>query len=244
MRIGDFPIPRAPLRAYHSRFGPLERVDVESIEPRVRILVVDDHPIFRRGLLNLFRDQPDMSVVGEAPASSEAMALATETSPDVAMVDLVLGREDGLELVAALAERCPMTRAIVLSGHDEWLNGDRALRAGAAGYVMKDRGAEAILDAVRRVASGRTYFSAKTAGPDADATERSSERSRFERLSSRERQVFGLLGRGMRTREIATTMNLSPKTVETHCAHLKTKLGARSGRELVHLAVGLAERER
>lgn len=209
---------------------------------KIQILIVDDHPIVRRGLADLFRDEPDMNVVGEAATSPDAMAIAAKTNPDVAIVDLILGDEDGMNLVSELSKSYPKTRTLVLSSQDEWLYAERALKAGAAGYVMKDTGADALLQAIRRVASGKTYVSAAAAERIVEAAGSSSERSAFDRLTNRERHVFALLGRGLSTREIAETMNISHKTIETHLAHLKDKLGALNGRELMRMAVMWSER--
>lgn len=211
----------------------------------VRILIVDDHPVLQRGLVDLVNDAPGLTVCAEAGNITDALAAAAATQPHVGVVDLSLGAENGLDLVATFAERHPAMYTLVLSGHDEDLFADRALRAGALGYIKKDQPPAELVAAVRRVASGKPYASAET-------TERilsslgsrrraSDDRPGLDRLSDRERHVLTLLGKGLSTRDIAGQLKLSVKTIESHYAHLKEKLGARTGRELMRLAVGWSD---
>lgn len=206
-----------------------------------RIVVVDDHPIVRKGLIDLFDEQADMTVCGQADSIASTMALVAGEHPDVAVVDLTLGHESGLDLVARLVAAHPAIRVLVLSGHDERLYAERALRAGALGYVMKDQAAPELVGAVRRVAAGHCAVSADTADrilSTLGAPKRASDgRSPLERLSDREHHVLRLLGDGLTTAEIARELKLSVKTIESHFAHLKEKLGARNGRELTRLAI-------
>ncbi len=216
---------------------------IEAQRP-IRILVVDDHPIVRRGLVDLLAEAPDMVVCGQAGTVADAAKVAAATHPDVAVVDLTLGTESGLDLVALLAAAAPAVRVLILSAHDESLYAERALKAGALGYVMKDRPATDLLAAVRTVAHGKPCVSADTAerilSTMGSPRRRPLEgRSPFERLSDREQHVLMLLGQGRSTREIAALLTVSIKTVESHLAHLKEKLGARSGREPTRLAVSL-----
>lgn len=211
-------------------------------DPRVvRIVVVDDHPVVRRGLVELFDEAPDLTVCGQAGTIDEAMAVVARAEPDAAVVDLALGAESGLDLVAALVARHPGLGVLVLSGYDERLYADHALKAGALGYIMKDQAPAELLAAVRRVASGKPYVSADTAErilSTLGTTRRAqTQHSPIDRLSDRERHVLTLMGRGLTTREIAGQLGLSVKTIESHYAHLKEKLGARNGRELTRLAV-------
>jgi DNA-binding NarL/FixJ family response regulator len=161
------------------------------------------------------------------------------------MIDLTLGSESGLDLVASLAKSHPTVRILVLSGHDERLYAERALKAGALGYIMKDESASELLAAVRRVAEGKPYVSAETAeriiSTLSTSRRTTDERSPLNRLSDRERHVLTLVGRGLATGEIARQLQLSVKTVESHYAHLKQKLGARNSRELTRVAVTLTE---
>lgn len=208
----------------------------------IRLVVVDDHPIVRKGLVDLFGEAPGIAVCGQADTIAEATAVIATTRPDVAVIDLTLGTESGLDLLTALAKTAPFVKVLVLSAHDEQLYAERALKAGALGYVMKDRSAMDLLAAVRHVAAGKTHVSADTAerilstlGPPHRRGD--TGRSPLERLSDREHHVLTLLGQGLSTREIAGTLGVSVKTIESHFAHLKEKLGARNGRELTRLAV-------
>lgn len=206
----------------------------------VRIVVVDDHPIVRRGLIDVFNEAPGLTVIGEAGASAAALALFDAHPCDVAVIDLSLGAESGLDLTVAALARHPQLRVLMLSEYDEQLYAERALKAGALGYIMKDRAANDLISAVRRVASGRPYVSAATAErilASLGGHRRGLASSPLDRLSDRERHVFTLLGQGLTTREIAATLGLSVKTIESHYAHLKEKLGARNGRDLMRLAV-------
>ncbi len=211
----------------------------------IRIAVVDDHPIVRKGLVDLIGEQPDMVVTGQAGTVADALAMIGADLPAVAMVDLSLGFDSGLDLVAALAATHPQVHVLVLSGHDERLYAERALGAGALGYIMKDAPASELLTAVRRVAAGKSSVSPEiaeriltTLGPVRRARD---ERSPLERLSDRERHVLRLVGQGFATREIAGQLRLSVKTIESHYAHIKEKLGVRNARELTRAAVTLSE---
>lgn len=211
-------------------------------DPRVvRVVVVDDHPVVRRGLVDLFDEAPDLTVCGQAGTIDEALATVARTGPDVVVVDLALGAESGLDLVATLVGRQPGLSVLVLSGYDERLYADHSLKAGALGYIMKDQAPAELLAAVRRVAGGKPYVSAETAerilSTLGTARRTPQDRSPIDRLSDRERHVLTLMGRGLTTREIAEQLKLSVKTVESHYAHLKEKLGARNERELTRLAV-------
>lgn len=217
-------------------------MEATSTNGRIRILVVDDHPIVRKGLVDLFSDEADLAVCGQAGTIAEALAAAAAEPPDVAVVDLTLGEESGLDLLAPLSSTHPAVSVLVLSAHDEQLYAERALKAGALGYVMKDQAAAELLAAVRRVAAGKSHVSEEMADRilstmGAPNRNRPDGRSPLERLSDREHHVLTLLGQGMATREIAQRLQVSVKTIESHFAHLKEKLGARNGHELVRLAV-------
>jgi DNA-binding NarL/FixJ family response regulator len=213
--------------------------------PVVRVLVVDDHPVVRRGLVDAINEAPGFVVSGEADTQTSALAAAATALPDVAIVDLRLGSDSGLALVDALVKTHPTVRVLVLSGHDERLWADRALRAGALGYIMKDRSTSELLTAVRRVATGKSYVSTETAERILSTLGTSGSRGRgpstVSRLSDREFEVLSLIGRGAATREIAAQLNLSVKTVESHYARIKLKLGVASGRELVRMAISLTD---
>jgi DNA-binding NarL/FixJ family response regulator len=212
----------------------------------VRVLVVDDHPIVRRGLVEAIGDEPGLVVCAEAATAQEALAAIAAHQPHLAIVDLSLGHDSGLDLVAAIARGHAGVRVLVLSGHDERIYADRALKAGALGYVMKDHPGDVLIEAIRRVVGGRTYLSAETAerilGTLGTSRHDSPDRSPLDRLSNRERHVLALIGRGLSTREIAAQLAISVKTVESHCAHIKEKLGLRHARDLMRAAVTLTER--
>lgn len=213
----------------------------------VRVLVVDDHPIFRRGLVHTLHDGAGIVVCGEAATIADAVAAVRTQQPDVAIIDLSLGRENGLDLVKSFRQTHPAIRVLMLSGHDEQVHADRALKAGALGFIMKDKAAADLCAAIRRVATGRPYVSPEAAdrilaalGADCGPA----GRSPLDRLSDRERSVLVLVGRGIATREIATQLGVSVRTVESHCAHIKAKLGIRTARELMRVAVTWAESDR
>ena len=211
---------------------------------KVAVLVVDDHPVLRKGLVALFNAEPDFFVCSEVGTIAEAEAAISAHVPDVAVIDLVLGDESGLDLVTLLARSYPTVRVLVLSARDEGLYAERALKSGALGYVMKVRPPGELLMALRHVAAGKSYVSADTANrilSALSASRGSNQRSPLERLSDRERHVLTLLGQGFATREIAEQLQVSVKTIESHYAHMKEKLGARNGRDLMRLAVTLTD---
>jgi DNA-binding NarL/FixJ family response regulator len=204
------------------------------------VVVVDDHPVVRRGLIDLINDEPDLTVCGEADSIASAMATINSTEPDVAIVDLSLGSESGLDLVASVNAHFPDVRIVVLSAHDELLFAERALKAGAHGYIMKSETAENQLAAIRRVASGRHYVSDQMSERMLASVGNRSHpegHSPVDRLTERELTVFRLVGQGLETRQIAEHLSLSVKTIESHYAHIKEKLGAKTARELVRFAV-------
>ena len=216
-----------------------------STSATLRVLVVDDHPIVRKGLVDLLNGAPGLSVCADASSIAESLDALSACQAHVAVIDLSLGTENGLELVATVAERHPDVRVLVLSGHDEDLYADRALKAGALGYIKKDQSPAELIAAVRRVGSGRSYVSAVAA--ERILTTLGSTRRKedvqlpVDRLSDRERHVLTLIGKGLATRAIAEQLKLSVKTIESHYAHFKEKLGVRNGRELMRLAVGWSD---
>ena len=207
----------------------------------LRIVIVDDHPIVRKGLTELINHEPGMIVCGESDTADGGLARIRADRPAVAIVDLSLGLDSGLQLVKTLNASLPAVRILILSMHDETLHAERALAAGASGYIMKHAAMQHLIEAIRCVASGRTYVSpemserivARMTGrrdmPDATAP--------FERLTDREREVLTLIGRGLGTRDIARQLTVSIKTIETHQARIKEKLGLTHVRELTLVAV-------
>lgn len=209
-------------------------------ERRVRFLIVDDHPIVRQGLRLLLESEPDLLVVGEAADTPAALRGVALLAPDVAIVDLSLPGIGGIELIKTLRATHPDVLILVLSMHDEMVYAERALRAGAVGYVSKLDAPDTLVGAVRRILAGQRHLSERAAsavisnlGPAA----RKAERSPLERLSDRELEVFRLIGDGLGTRQVAERLHLSVKTVESHRARIKEKLGIKSGIELVQHAV-------
>lgn len=209
---------------------------------KFRIFIVDDHPLVREGLTNLINRQDDLAVCGEAEDSAEAIAGIARTQPDIALIDISLKNESGLELVKNLESQFPPVALIVLSMHDEALYAQRALRAGARGYVMKRETTKSVLTAIRRVAEGSVYVSERVVNSMARKFASSDKRhalasSPVDHLSDRELEIFRLLGQGRTTSQIADDLHLSLKTVQAYCARAKDKFGVNSFGELTRLAV-------
>jgi DNA-binding NarL/FixJ family response regulator len=206
---------------------------------RSRVFLVDDHPLVREGLANLINQQEDLAVVGEAEDSAGAVAGIAEKQPNIALIDISLKNESGLELVKDLEERFPLVSLIVLSMHDEALYAERALRAGAKGYVMKRESSKSVLVAIRRVLSGDVYVSERvvTAMAKRMGSSRKAAAEPVERLSDRELEIFRLLGQGRTTSQIADDLHLSLKTVQAYCARAKEKFGVNSLGELLRAAI-------
>ena len=210
---------------------------------RCRIFLVDDHPLVREWLANLLRAQPDLDVYGQAEDARAALAAMDAQPADVAIVDLSLRHSSGLDLIKDLRERHPTTAIVVLSMHEEMFYAERALRAGALGYVTKRESTSHIVEAIREVRAGRVYASpemlAQLAGRlvgRAPAT--------VESLSDRELEVFRRLGEGSSTRQIADELRVSIKTIQAYCTRIKEKLGLESGTVLVRDAVRWVEESR
>jgi DNA-binding NarL/FixJ family response regulator len=205
-----------------------------------RIFLVDDHPLVREGLTNLINEQNDLVVCGEAEDSAGAMTGIAKTRPDVALVDISLKNESGLELVKNLESQFPLVALIVLSMHDEALYAERALRAGARGYVMKRESTKSVLASIRRVLEGGVYVSERVVNSMArrfSSASKGAESSPVERLSDRELEIFRLLGQGRTTAQIAEDLHLSLKTVQAYCARAKEKFGVSSLGELLRAAI-------
>lgn len=215
---------------------------------RARIFIVDDHPLVREWLGTLLRQQPDFEVCGQAEDAASALAAMTRTIPDVAIVDLSLQSGSGLDLIKDLRARLPEVAVIVLSMHEEIYYAERALRAGARGYIMKRESTGRVVEAIRRVRAGHVYASeemlARLAERMVGARASGSPQGPVATLSDREIEVFRRLGQGQTTRQIATDLHVSMKTIQAYCARIKEKLGLASGTELVRDAVRWIERER
>jgi DNA-binding NarL/FixJ family response regulator len=205
-----------------------------------RIFLVDDHPLVREGLTNLINEQNDLIVCGEAEDSAGAISGIEKTRPDVVLVDISLKNESGLELVKNLESQFPLVALIVLSMHDEALYAERALRAGARGYVMKRESTKSVLASVRRVMEGGVYVSERVVNSMArrfSSSPKGAESSPVDRLSDRELEIFRLLGQGRTTAQIAEDLHLSLKTVQAYCARAKEKFGVSSLGELLRAAI-------
>lgn len=211
-----------------------------KLNPKAQILVVDDHPIVREGLVGLINRQSDMTCCADVGTAAAAQEAVGRRLPDLAVIDLRLGKSDGLELIKALSACVPGLRIVVLSQLDQATFAERALRAGARGYVMKEQAADELLGAIRTVLAGQVYvprgLAVRLLRSIVGAAPKSL-RSGVELLSDRELQVLQLLGTGLTSRKIATELNLSLKTVETHRENIKRKLGLANAAELVHYAV-------
>ena len=204
------------------------------------VLIVDDHPLVREWLTTLIERQPDLTVCGEAATAAEAMQAVAGSKPEVAIVDILLNDPSGIELIKDLKEACPSLRVLVLSMHEESHYAERALRAGAKGYIMKRETTRKVIEAIRRVQEGKFYLSdaiAQAVTTQFVEGKTLATRSPVEQLSDRELAVFELLGQGLGTRRIAEVLGVSIKTVQAHCTRSKEKLNLASASELVREAV-------
>lgn len=211
-----------------------------------KIFVVDDHAVMRWGYIALINQELDLEVCGEAGSALEALEKIPEADPDLAIVDISLEGMNGIELTKRLQAQEPELPILIISMHDESLYGERALRAGAKGYIMKKEVRSTVVEAIRRVLSGGFYLTEQMStkillqyrGHHVDET-----RPSIERLSDRELEVFELFGRGLATREIAEALLISPKTVESHRSRIKNKLAVESTSELLQRAVQWVQSE-
>src|SRR6266404_3829290 len=205
-----------------------------------RIVIVDDHPLFRKGLEEMIHSDGTFAVCGEADNTAEATDVIRKLHPDLAIVDLSLPGANGIELIKNIRAEFSKLPILVLSMHDESLYALRALRAGAEGYVMKHEAMANVIQAIHEVFSGRPYLSpAMAAQVITKFAKRSSEdeSDAVDELSDRELEILELIGKGNEVRQIAKRLHLSPKTVETHRAHIKEKLQLKNAREVARFAV-------
>jgi len=212
---------------------------------KIQIYLVDDHPLVREWLTNLIQQQPDLTVCGESEDAPHALQSIADLRPEVVIVDISLKQGSGLELIKNLKAVLPSIAIIVLSMHDERLYAERALRAGARGYIMKSETAKKVISVIRRVLDGKIYLSESMtllfAEKFVDGRIPASG-SLVEQLSDRELEVFQLLGKGYETRVVAEMMKVSMKTVQAHCAHIKEKLKLTNAAELLREAVRWQEK--
>jgi DNA-binding NarL/FixJ family response regulator len=205
-----------------------------------RVLIVDDHPLVRKGLLDLLTEEPGFLPCGEAANAEETLALVEADPPDIVLLDLSLEGSSGLELIKQLQARFPEVQVLVFSMHDELLYAERSLQAGASGYVEKHTPTDELIEALRSVAQGKIHVSEEMT--ERLLQQRLTSKLRVgtpvaAKLSDRELEVFELLGRGRTTREIAGDLNISVKTVERHCENIKERLQLANRTQLLQHAV-------
>jgi DNA-binding NarL/FixJ family response regulator len=207
--------------------------------PKIKILLVDDHPLVREWLTNLINEEPDFEVCGQAGNTREALGLIGTLLPRIVIVDISLDGASGLELIKDVKAAHPKVDMIVLSMHDEMLYAERAMRAGAVGYVMKRDATDKVLAAIRAVLQGGLYFSNTVNAMLAQKLVQGTgdQPATIAALSDRELEVFQLLGRGCSTRQISEQMNVGFKTVHAYCARIREKLNLANIHELVFHAV-------
>jgi DNA-binding NarL/FixJ family response regulator len=219
-----------------------------NFTPRKKVFVIDDHPIIRQGLTLLINQESDLTVCGEAEEMHSALKAIDACRPDILIVDISLNGPDGLELLKNIRITSPRLPVLILSMHDEAIYAERALRAGANGYIMKQEATEKVLIALRRILGGEIYVSERIANSMLRHYVRrgnpSPAHSSIADLTDRELEVFRLIGEGQGTRQIAEALHLSVKTVESYQAHIKDKLSLRTARELVQHAVEWTVREK
>jgi two-component system, NarL family, response regulator NreC len=204
----------------------------------LRIALVDDHPLFRTGVRSIFASQPDVSIVAEAGDARHAYEAAETTQPDVMVMDLNLPGVDGISATREVLRRSPQTKVLILSMYTDEIHAARALAAGASGYAMKTQPPEELMEAVRTVGRGERYVPRSLSPSLLDVHRRAAGRDGgpLACLSPREREIFGLLVRGLSNRSIARELCISVKTVETHRTHIHEKLGVHSIAQLIHFA--------
>jgi len=225
---------------FKTQSQPVTNNPKQPVSNKKRILVVDDHPIVRQGLALMVNREADLVVCGEAEDATSAMLVLVSARPDVLIVDISLNGPDGIDLLKTIRIQHPSLPVLILSMHDESIYAERALRAGANGYIMKQEATEKVLVAVRRILNGEIYVSDRIANKmlkhyiTGSGTLRVSS---IAGLSDRELEVFRLIGEGHGTRQISKELHLSIKTVESYQAHIKEKLSLSSARELMQHAI-------
>jgi DNA-binding NarL/FixJ family response regulator len=206
---------------------------------KAQILIVDDHPMTRGGLIHLINHQPDTVVCGEAENAAEALNLLSASEPDLMLIDITLPGKSGLELIKDVKAMRPNLAMLVISMHDESLYADRVLRAGARGYITKHEGGDKLIGAIRQVLRGKIYVSESMSAHILEifsGGQATGDRTSIQNLSDREFEVFQALGEGLSSHEIAKKLHLSAKTVDAHRANIKTKLKINTTAELISFA--------
>jgi DNA-binding NarL/FixJ family response regulator len=207
--------------------------------PKCKVFLIDDHPILRQGLALFIDREPDLKVCGEADDATSALQAIQDSTPDFVVLDISLEGPDGLELLKILRARYPKLPVLILSMHDESLYAERALRAGANGYIMKQEATDKVLTAIRHILGGDIYLSERLTKRMLQqfVSGSVSPRDPIAKLSDRELEVYRLIGAGHGTRQIADQLHVSTKTIESYQAHIKEKLALRNARELVQHAI-------
>lgn len=222
----------------------LKKKQDKTNENKTQVLIVDDHPVVRDGLITILNHEQDMNVCGEAEDAHQALKAVAELKPDVVVVDISLKSSDGIELTKRIKAGHPKLSVIVLSVHDESLYAERALLAGAKAYLMKDAVSENIVESIRTVLSGEIYVSStiskkflhQIAGDKAGPT-----KTPIENLSDREFEIFRLIGEGLKASQIAKQLHLSTKTIETYRSRIKEKLDLPNAAELLQYSIKWAK---
>lgn len=211
---------------------------------RKKLILVDDHPMTRAGMAQLINKQPDLEVCGEAGNPTEALDQIAKCGADLLVTDLTMPGRSGVEFIKDIAALHPALPILIVSMHDEFIYAERALRAGARGYIMKEAGGENLLAAIRQVLSGQVYVSPRMSAAileNVSGRKPRGSHSPIEKLSDREFQVFQLIGQGLTTKAIAKQLGLSPKTVDVHREHIKEKLEIADAASLIRHAVRWVE---
>jgi DNA-binding NarL/FixJ family response regulator len=228
--------------------APVPAVDVQTIPPntKLRVLLVDDHPITRQGMKALINQQLNLEVCAESDNAAQAVELLTKTQPDLAILDVSLKATNGIELTKNLKSHAPNLPILIVSMHDEALFAERALRAGAMGYVMKQEAGEKVVLAIQHLLRGEIFLSTRMKEKMLHRFvnhKREGMVFSIDTLSDREMEVFQLIGNGYSTRQIAQKLGLSSKTIDSYREHLKQKLSLESGSDLVRHAIQWARTE-
>ena len=227
-----------------NRPTPQKKLTGTAPTARKKILVADDHPMTRAGVAHLLNKQTDVIVCGEVGSPAEALTEIDKSRPELLLTDMTMPGRSGVEFIKDVLALHPDLPILVVSMHDEVIYAERALRAGARGYIMKEAGGERLLAAIRRVLNGQVYVSEGMSARILDNLSGQKPRgshSPIEKLSDREFEVFQLIGQGKSTREIAKQLHLSPKTVDAHRGHIKKKLELNDATSLVRHAVRWVE---
>ena len=213
---------------------------LSTAKPKRKVFLVDDHPLVREWLTNLINQQPDLAVCGETESAPRALQAIAAAQPEVAIVDISLKDSSGIELIKSLKLSHPEVAVLVLSMHDESLYAERALRAGAKGYIMKRETTRKVIEGIRQILDGKVFVSDSVKEALAlrlVENKTQTPLSPVEQLSDRELEVFEMLGQGLGTRQIADALRVSIKTVQAYCARAKEKLNVRSATELLREAI-------